>query len=174
MDQMSLITNTTIESLISSLQSAPSQKDSAEKIQLHSSSPDKATDQGKPRLIIEGDGSGPYGIFMFPLGGLDFPEKKVQAERGRRASSLRLERVPDILPIQLPIGKDMPLNASSPVSSKKKCVSKLGRGSIGADMTLPEFGTDKLPSAGDDVEQLKASIPDLSFMLQSTLVLPEC
>eukprot|EP00529_Nitzschia_sp_RCC80_P005511 CAMPEP_0113522406 /NCGR_PEP_ID=MMETSP0014_2-20120614/45172_1 /TAXON_ID=2857 /ORGANISM="Nitzschia sp." /LENGTH=1004 /DNA_ID=CAMNT_0000420461 /DNA_START=38 /DNA_END=3052 /DNA_ORIENTATION=- /assembly_acc=CAM_ASM_000159 len=173
-DDMSLITNTTVESLISSLQAAPGQKDSAEKVQLHSASPDRAADQGKPRLIIEGDGSGPYGIFMFPLGGLHSPEKKVQAERGRRASSLRLERVPDILPIQLPIGKDMPLNASSPVSSKKKSASRLGRGSLGANMILPNLGTDMLPSAGDDVEQLKASIPDLSFMLQSTLVLPEC
>ena len=173
-DHMSIITNTTVESLISSLQSAPSQKDSTERIELRSASPVKAADQGKPRLIIEGDGSGPYGIFMFPLCGFDSPEKKMEAERGRRASSLRLERVPDILPIQLPIGKDMPLNASSPVSRKKKSASKVGRGSLVSDMTLPDLETEKLPSAGDDIEQLKSSIPDLSFMLQSTLMLPEC
>jgi hypothetical protein len=56
-------------------------------------------------LIIEGDGRGPSNTFVYPVGGLRAPDKEYKIERERRSSIISPGKVPDILPIQLPMGK---------------------------------------------------------------------
>jgi hypothetical protein len=170
-DDVSFVAETTLQSIISSLRVSPSVQDGADAIRLHAVALGNERDTKQDRLLIEGDGSGPYGIFMYPLGGLHSPKKKVRTERERRASSLRLQRVPDILPIQLPTGNEMPLNVSSPISRQKKFPTKSG-GALGEGIPFPNLKATEAKLMRDEVEELKASIPDLSFMLQSTLSLP--
>jgi hypothetical protein len=118
----------------------------------------------KSRIIIEGDGHGPSEPFVYPVGGLHAPDKEFRMERDRR--SLRT-KVPDVLPIQLPTGTDeAPLNAASPVSRKQSA----HRSSIDVP-SLPNL-SNVSTAVESNVEKLMARIPDLSFMLQSTLVLP--
>jgi hypothetical protein len=71
------------------------------------------------KLIIENNGRGLYYHFSFPIGGLGAPGRDVGAKRMRRASTVA-SHVPDVLPIQLPTGKEMPLDASSPKAFQRK------------------------------------------------------
>jgi hypothetical protein len=126
------------------------------------------------KLIIEGDGRGPSNAFVYPVGGLRPPGKEFAIERERRASI----KVPDVLPIQLPTGQEMPLDAASPVTSRGKLSQQ--RSSIDVP-SLPILGTasmsDAVPGTSKrsdgKVEKLLSKIPNLNFMLQSTLVLPK-
>ena len=164
--------DTTVASFISSSQAASIPANHSVSMLVETLWKGRAVEKGKPSLIIDDDGDaglGPYSIFMYPTGGFHAPQKEVESERQRRASSIRLDRVPDILPIQLPQGKEMPLNVSSPVSRQKKPVKVTNADTV----VLPDLGKDKPTAPESDVEKLKASIPDLSFMLQSTLVLPD-
>lgn len=129
--------------------------------------------RGASTLIIEGDGSGPYSTFTYPLGGLRAPDRELEVERQRR-SSIRPTHVPDVLPIQLPKGREMPLNASSPSTARKK-ISKI------SGPTVPELTSEEkqvreggfnAESSSANTEQLLSMVPDLNHMLQSTLTLP--
>ena len=68
-------------------------------------------------LIIEDDGRGPFQRFVYPVGGLSMMSSESEGQPSeksmRRASNLQAN-IPDVLPIQLPTGKEMPLEASSP------------------------------------------------------------
>jgi hypothetical protein len=129
--------------------------------------------KGACKLIIEGDGAGPWFPFMYPVSGLH--AREFQVERHRR-SSIRSTNVPDVLPIQLPTGREMPLNASSPVSPRKKTSLTPTIG-----LTIPELshkkqhgyeGEVRSEASSAKTEQLLSRVPNLNFMLQSSLSLP--
>lgn len=127
---------------------------------------------GKSDLIIVGDGVGSYSSFIYPVGGLHSPECELEAERHRR-SYIRTSHVPDILPIQLPTGRKMPLDASSPIAGAKKTSQSLSIGFNMPDLGIEEKGRNgaKPEPSSSSLDQLLSRIPDMNFMLQSSLSL---
>ena len=73
-------------------------------------------------LLIENDGRGLYNDLAFPVGGLNPPGDGVD-KKIRRTSSFMASKLPDMLPIQLTPGKQMPLDAASPSPRRKKVVN---------------------------------------------------
>jgi hypothetical protein len=124
-------------------------------------------------LIINDDGRGPFHCFKYPLAGLHAPHTDFDNKRQRRKSSMRA-RVPDVLPIQLPTGKEMPLETSSPVAGRRRNIN------ISTVEITPFPGLsvsseidDESSSVGNkSFEIWKSKIPDLSFMLKSKLKFP--
>ena len=119
-----------------------------------------------PSLIINDDGEGPFHCFKYPLGGFHPPKKDIGNEKQRRNSSVGVE-VPDILPIQLPTGKEMPLEAASPVTGYTRNIVAMSSNEI---TPLPDIDID---TSTEIIQKLKSRIPDLSFMLESELKLPK-
>ena len=77
----------------------------------------KSSKDASSKIIIENDGRGLYHHFAYPVGGL---RTKDDAEtRSRRRASTANSKVPDVLPIQLPSGNQMPLDAASPSPRRK-------------------------------------------------------
>ena len=127
------------------------------------------------KRIIEEDGRGPFAQFDFPTAGLPTSEEEMERQRRGRRVSLVTLHVPDVLPIQLPTGEENPLEASSPKSKRRSQTT--GPSLNGAtDLQFPilESKVDVSQQAQSaSVKELLRKIPDLSFMLESKLVLPK-
>jgi len=125
-------------------------------------------------LIINDDGRGPFHCFKYPLTGLRAPHTAFENERQRRKSLIRA-CVPDVLPIQLPTGKEMPLEIASPITG---CLTNISTSTSVEITPLPDPSVSEDTDRSSDkklfenVQKLKSKIPDLSFMLESKLKLP--
>jgi len=125
-------------------------------------------------LIINDDGRGPFHCFKYPLTGLRAPHTAFENERQRRKSLIRA-CVPDVLPIQLPTGKEMPLEIASPITG---CLTNISTSASVEITPLPDPSVSEDTDRSSDkklfenVQKLKSKIPDLSFMLESKLKLP--
>lgn len=108
-------------------------------------------------LTIEYDGRGPFHRYVFPVGGLSVPgenkSSSTQDKSQRRVSSLQAS-VPDVLPIQLPTGKEMPLEASSPKPAR--AVTDQGNG---MDENVHEL---ELPSLKPTADKKRGSVKNRS------------
>jgi hypothetical protein len=124
--------------------------------------------------IIENDGRGTYAQFGFPIAGLPTSGQEVERLRRGRRVSVATSQIPDVLPIKLPTGEENPLGAASPKSKRRKQPADALLNGV-VDLQFPE-----LESKADDSQQVQSAavktllgkIPDLSFMLESKLVLP--
>ena len=131
-------------------------------------------------LIINDDGRGPFHCFKYPLAGLHAPHTDFDNKRQRRKSSMRA-RVPDVLPIQLPTGKEMPLETSSPVTGRRRKINISTPVSVEStpfpDLSVSNEIDDEISSVENKsfeiVQRLKSKIPDLSFMNRSELKFPK-
>lgn len=126
--------------------------------------------------IIENDGQGSYAQFGFPLCGLPTSENEIAwHSRGRRAS-VAAAHVPDVLPIQLPTGGGVPLEASSPKSKWKAGLPRSSANGV-SELAVPQLEESRTknatPALSPGVKDLLSKIPDVSFMLESKLVLTE-
>ncbi|KAG7346736.1 hypothetical protein IV203_005805 [Nitzschia inconspicua] len=132
------------------------------------------TKEEKQNLIIDGDGWSPSQPFAYPIGGFRAPDQhEYEMERIRR-SAIACTKVPEVLPIELPTGtNDTPLDTASPVAARRGTFQS----SNGDAPHLPTLGyatpIDASQTNGDKVTSLLSRIPDLGFMLKSTLVLPK-
>lgn len=124
-----------------------------------------------PKLIIQNDGRNPYYQFGSPIGGLPISEEDIKQQQSDRRVSVTCTDVPDLLPIHLPSSEDNPLSVTSP-KSKKKTESKLFGMNGAVHPTIPNLENSINSSQSDAVRQLIDKIPDLSFMLESKLILP--
>ena len=81
-------------------------------------------------LVIEHDGCGPYSHFAFPIGGPAAPNDEMRHDIAQRRNSSFASFVPEVLPIQLPTGKEALLDAASPVVTRPKVsdTASLSRG----------------------------------------------
>ncbi|KAG7364643.1 hypothetical protein IV203_037845 [Nitzschia inconspicua] len=128
----------------------------------------------KQNLIIDGDGWSTSQPFAYPIGGFRAPDQhEYEMERIRR-SAIACTKVPEVLPIELPTGtNDTPLDTASPVAARRGTFQP----SNGDAPHLPKLGhatpIDTSQTNGDNVTSLLSRIPDLGFMLKSTLVLPK-
>jgi len=129
------------------------------------------------KRIIENDGRGPYAHFGFPIAGLPTSGEELGAQLRSRHVSVVAAHVPDVLAIRLPSGEEIPLEAASPKTKHKSRqqspsslngVSELQIPTL-VERTTAKSGTAQSPAA----KELLSKIPDLSFMLESKLVLPE-
>jgi hypothetical protein len=127
----------------------------------------------KLSLIIDGDGWSPSQPFCHPIGGCHAPDKRESEIERVWKSSITSAKVPDVLPIQHPTGTEYtPLDTASPIAGRRGTFQPL---SLDAP-SMPKLGhTSECASnaSGDKVTSLLLRIPNFSFMLQSTLVLPK-
>ena len=81
-------------------------------------------------LVIEHDGCGPYCHFAPPIGGPAAPNDEMRHDIAQRRNSSFASFVPEVLPIQLPTGKEALLDAASPVITRPKvsATANLSRG----------------------------------------------
>ena len=178
-DEESVIKETSLEEIITSSSTTTSvSKEVNEYELLNKVLKEIQKREGSSNLIIEGDGRGPSNAFVYPVGGLRAPDREYKIERDRRSSIMSTAKVPDVLPIQLPTGKENPLDAASPVTSRGKLSRTSATDvpslpSLGIERTSSSTGTGTSSDSDGKVEKLLSKIPDLSFMLQSTLVLPK-
>ena len=92
------------------------------------------------KIIINNNGRGPLHHFIFPLGGLKTSRNEsLDTATQNKRSSTRKSTVPDVLPIRLGSGKEMPLNAASPKFGKKVTTSEMI--SVDAVAPMPFDGT---------------------------------
>jgi hypothetical protein len=101
------------------------------------------------KLIIENDGRGLYYNLTFPVGGLHAPDDEVGTKLGRRTSVT--SQLPDMLRIQLPTGKQMPLDAASPSGRIKKTVRNKSVLPALPDLGMENGTRDELPTLPSDV-----------------------
>ncbi len=125
----------------------------------------------KAKLIIENDGQNPYYQFGSRIGGLPISEEDINLKQQGRRVSLSDNHVPDLLPIHLPSGEDNPLSVASPKSKKKIRHSPADLNGA-TRPSIQNLSSTNKSAPSEAVEQLLAKIPDLSFMLESKLVLP--
>eukprot|EP00536_Pseudo-nitzschia_multiseries_P013839 jgi/Psemu1/327331/estExt_fgenesh1_pg.C_6220002 len=119
--------------------------------------------------IFNEDGRGFYDCFVYPLNGLRPPRDEFPNEKQlRRKSSIRA--IPDVLPIRLPSGKEMPLHTASPRNGR------LPKSMSEEPIEAVELPNLNVGNVADDssgiVARFRLKIPDLNFMLQSKLTLP--
>ncbi|VEU40218.1 unnamed protein product [Pseudo-nitzschia multistriata] len=150
---------------INSRQEAEDSREENDLDQLLAGAPTSAEDSCSP-LVANEDGGGPYGCFIYPSTGLHAPRNQFQDEKLlRRKSSIR--KIPDVLPIRLPVGKESPLDTASPAY---ECDGKKGSTELFQLAKLEVSGGAE--DSSEKIQRFQLKIPDLSFMLQSRLQLP--
>lgn len=128
------------------------------------------------KRIIENDGRGPFAHFAFPVGGLPSADEEMERHIRARRVSVLTTRIPDVLPIQLPTGDEVPLDVASPKSKRKDGPIEPSLNGL-SELQIPNLSEIKAKNSGSTqspaVKELLSKIPDLSFMLESKLVLPK-
>ena len=139
------------------------------------------------KFIVRNDGRGSYFHFVYPVGGLrptttsSGREEGIQQGINSAPASPSSKKVPVVLNIDLPTGNEMPLSVSSPKKgSPNKVKSIQHQQNFKKDAPpLPALDIDEnggrsaVGTTSEAVKRLASKIPDLSFMLQSKLVLPQ-
>ena len=132
------------------------------------------------KVIISQDGRGPYSHFIYPIGGPVAPIDKIGTDRVNKRGSVVPSYVPEVLPIQLPTGNEGAVDVALSTPERPKVnAGKLSsvtgtgenNGSRGIAPAKTSSSTEQGPS--EAAKELLRKIPDLSFMLSTTLSLPK-
>jgi hypothetical protein len=132
------------------------------------------------KVIISQDGRGPYSHFIYPIGGPVAPIDKIGTNRVKKQGSAVASFVPEVLPIQLPTGKEGAVDMASPTPERPKFnadkfSSMAGTGEKNGTRAFATAKTSSSTEQGpsEAAKELMRKIPDLSFMLSTTLSLPK-
>jgi hypothetical protein len=132
------------------------------------------------KVIISQDGRGPYFHLIYPIGGRVAPIDKIGTDRVNKRGSVVVSNVPELLPIQLPTGNECAVDMASPTPEQPKknagkLSSKTGTGEKNGlrGVAPAKTSSSKEQSPSEAAKELLRKIPDLSFMLSTTLSLPK-
>lgn len=132
------------------------------------------------KVIISQDGRGPYSHFISPIGGSVAPIDKIGTDRVKKRGSVVGSYVPEVLSIQLPTGNESAVEMASPTPGRPKVngsilSSKTGTGESNEfkEVTPAKTSSSTEQGLSEAAKELLRKIPDLSFMLNTTLSLPK-